>query len=823
VIAAIAGVGVAQAQTVPSLNSVGSPNDRVLLISTRLTDAADQYVSQLDARVYEIPLISAVTIDPDHDLIPNWEKIATNLDNECTPGYNGVICLDWEGNFFEALKEGPSGALFQSAMNQGVALLNFVRSKRPNAKVGFYGIPSIRWDVEPSALQPLFNASDVFLPSGYLSSRYSYAQNKERVVTNMQLALELANGKPVLMYHWPRVAPKGGPGLEMAIIEREQLIDYIATTFSVEVNGRRAAGVCIWDNTVRLMNQGHLETIDIEYIAPGMDLETYVTNLQRYYICAAMQAVIPGTNCSQPMPTNTSGNVAGAPSPQSGGAPGANGSLPGANENAAGSHYANSSGGVQGRRHIIDVEAYSTSSSEPQGAMASASSGGVASGINLAPLNPEISGWSFTNFVWLSSPWDLLGSNNQVVEPDAERFGYPVSANDESVQTIIGAGMQSILPPGRWLCQFEGQGDITFAGDAVFLRESQGRILFRVTPSDDGVVMKMSHVSSGDPVRNARVVPFSLRMEAELTSLHPQLINRLTPAHPQVLRFAAWQKVSGSPLQHWNERPTLKDLSQVSDRGAAFELMFELCSRMSSDAWISMPHQATDEFVRECAMLAKSKLDARQRVYVEYSSNMFETASAQYAYAVAQGAAANLGSTPDESAAMFYARRAQEMMTIWREVFAEEPGRVVGVLSVPNEMEAAGHVLNQQDAVAAADMISIAGGFGGAALMNDLQLLASGLTIDQTVGMLTERRDSRLQGFETIAAMIRATGKPMAVSRCGAGLLVASDGLDSQLIRQLRQVENDPRTIALIESERSFWVDEGAVLILTDDQPAGAP
>lgn len=799
-------------QAAPPLNPSGAPNDRVVLIGAKLMPGARQYVNQLDeSRVDEIPVLYNVTIDPDHDLKPNWNLITTELNSSCPPGYNGVIALDWEAEFFAALKGGPDHPDFQRAMNKGIALLNFVHAARPNAKVGFYGMPTAHWHVDFALLQPLFDAMSVLLPSAYMHQAKTYQENETKLHNNVALALEIGNGKPVVVFHSPRLAG-GGHNL----IPRDTFVQFLDSSFSVERDNRRATGVIIWDQTRRFYIRNELHYYDDEHIPEGMDLESYATQLQRHYVCAAVQGVIPSFNCNQEFPGEYfEGVVAGAPNgptePGGDEEPEFNGIVIEPDPVIAGG-----GGNENDDTDVINPVAPPTPTY--------IASDDTDPGVSLAPLNPLIAGSTFTNLLWTSSPWLLKESNGDVVQAARGEFGYPLPTGNQFAETVIGAGKKSILPSGKWMCKFDGQGDIVFSGDATMVQVTPGRIIFRVQPSNDGVTMTMRNVAVNDPVRNIRVMPFANAKNIAGETLHPQLVNRLRSARPETLRFASWQKIDNSPLEHWADRTTLENVSQVSETGAAYELMIELCNKLECDMWLCVPHLADDEFVEQLATLVRDTLDPNRRLIIEYSNDAMNPNLAQYEYLAEQGNELMSGLSDDEAAAKFYGRRSKEVWDIMRTVFAAAPSRLVCAYGVPGDSPAAAAlVLARTGAVESADVIGVSGEVGGAELVHELDLVSNGLTNDRVVSMLIDSRVERMPKIKDVVEQVHATDKLMLVTSCGAGLLLHADGLDKQLIYKLRKAQNDPRVISIVANEVDFWTREEAQLVLSDDTPEGAP
>ena len=805
-VAVVALAAKTSAQSAPALNAAGAPEDRVVFIATSLSDAAQQYVDQLGPRVMRIRLIANTHIDPDHDLKINFDRVDAALANWFAPGYNGVICLDWEAEFFDALREGPTHINFQKALNKGVALINYVKTKRPNAKVGYYGMPTAHWNTDFQTLAPLFNAMDVLFPSAYLADTMTYEENVVKLHSNVTLALQIANGKPVVVFQSPRWAGRGGDRAD-EIVDRDEFISIVRESFEIEVSGRRAAGVAIWDMTMLWHNKDQLSAVDSEYIPAGMDCAEYVTQFQRYFICSTVEAVMPEIICGQPFPgsefvvqeTNSDGTPDSYVPPDD----------------------------VPADSGVVITTDPSEDSTVDSPSFADGESDEPAAepvhGTNISPLNPHIAGWTFANQLWTSSPWQIIRADGTLVTGDAGEFGYPMPAAGEFAQTVIGANMKNHLPPGKWLCLYEGEGQFQLSGDVTLLNESPGSKLVRVTPTAAGVTLRLSNVSTGNPLRNMRVVPLSAVSGSVAQSLlHPQFVLRMQAEQPEVLRFASWQKVDGSRLKLWSDRITREHASQITEDGIAIELMNKVCNQLDCDAWYSVPVKADDEFVRKFAQMAMNGLDEGQRVMVEYASNhVLDPSNPQFNYAVNKGAELVPGGSDLEAAVAHYAKRSQEVMAIWRQQFGEQAHRVVGVLSVPADQdETASLVLEHTDAVASADMLAMTDSISAAAIAHVLSL-STVVTVDGTVSLLQNQHNQRMASFSAVADLVKSTGKPFVVAGAGSGLLVSADGFAKSVIKTLRKVETDPRVLAINGEEQEFWAAAGAEMILVDDTPGG--
>jgi hyaluronoglucosaminidase len=113
---------------------------------------------------------------------------------------------------------------FEAAANHWmVAVLNMLRKLRPHARFGYYGIPFNRFayrglgegdchsapvvDVavlrqRNDQLRPLFRAGGVLYPSIYLNGGYTAQAQRQFVSLVTAEAVRLAQGAPVLPFHW---------------------------------------------------------------------------------------------------------------------------------------------------------------------------------------------------------------------------------------------------------------------------------------------------------------------------------------------------------------------------------------------------------------------------------------------------------------------------------------------------------------------------------------------------------------------------------------------------------------------------------------------
>lgn len=168
-----------------------------------------------------------------------------------------------------------------------------------------------------------------------------------------------------------------------------------------------------------------------------------------------------------------------------------------------------------------------------------------------------------------------------------------------------------------------------------------------------------------------------------------------------VLRFMDWGPTNGSEFVNWSSRIsktsnnynaqvplTNGDGSGSSGAGVAYEWQIDLCNRATADMWINIPHKASDDFVRQLARLIRDNLDNDQKVYVEYSNEIWNWGFQQTHYADAQGTALGfVGGYPFKGKTVyinawwgFYVYRSCQVARIFEQEFAGQTQRLVKVL-----------------------------------------------------------------------------------------------------------------------------------------------
>ncbi len=300
-------------------------------------------------------------------------------------------------------------------------------------------------------------------------------------------------------------------------------------------------------------------------------------------------------------------------------------------------------------------------------------------GIEPAGIRFWRSGVVFKDAFKHARPWRIL--------PEAKAPGAAKDPHGWVRRLPEGARAESRLfhhagghyPGGDYLCTYEGNGRLRFAGDARVTERGPGRIRLHVDPSHEGIHLILERTDPTNHLRDLTLWMPGVDRSAADPPFHPRFLELLEGF--RVIRFAGLMNVTDSGHETWADRARPADATQGAPDGMALEYAIALCNTLDADAWFCMPHRLSDAAIAEFAKLVRRELDPQRHIYVEYAHDVGFWSTPPARYCREQGNTRGLAPDGDsnQAGARFYAERAMQTFLIWRSVF-RDPARLTCVL-----------------------------------------------------------------------------------------------------------------------------------------------
>ncbi len=251
------------------------------------------------------------------------------------------------------------------------------------------------------------------------------------------------------------------------------------------------------------------------------------------------------------------------------------------------------------------------------------------------------------------------------------------------------------FPAGRYVVLYEGEGTMKISGDLRMAGQFPGHIEFDLLSPKRNLKLQITRTDprrNGNYIRNIRIVPKKNEKNYSRQVFNPDYIARIREMHS--LRFMPWTNPRANLATEWNQRAGIGQAQYTGDGGVPAERMIDLANAINATPWLSIPYKASDDYMTQYARMVKNRLRKNQKVYIEYSNEMWNTIFPATTYAARK--ADKLWKFPYPKvpqgkrrvllAANWYAKRSVEMCQIWKREFAAERNRVKCVVGSLNSV-----------------------------------------------------------------------------------------------------------------------------------------
>ncbi len=449
-------------------------------------------------------------------------------------------------------------------------------------------------------------------------------------------------------------------------------------------------------------------------------------------------------------------------------------------------------------------------------------------GMNLTGYSYWGTALPFVDVAHMDGKWEAVAPNRtrsrqqQVQDIPVNGNDYPASLPEGAIaRSLIFTHNGGIYPTGVYALEWQGNGDVRMVspGLAIVDRKS-GQIRYRVSSTNQlGIMLDITRTDAANPVRNISVLAPFPTANGEI--FNPKYKHDL--ASYGVIRCMDWNKTNNSRVSKWSERTEPNDFFWGGSSGVPYELQIQLSNELNEDLWITIPHMADDDYVRNLAHLVNQKLSPGLRVWVEYSNEVWNGGFRQFRYAY--NVLRPKYGVPN--AAQAYGRRAAEIFDIFSGEITD-PHRLVRVIAGQN---ANNWILREAltgatvDGKLKADVAAVAPYFGLDTNKLYQQHLDGKVNLDDVFAELRFNIDSAISSSEKNREVGATFGIPL-VTYEGGQHLVARPGVqqnDKTFVDLLISINRDKRMGGLYTHLLDKWYGMGGkTFVFFDDIGRGS-
>lgn len=438
-----------------------------------------------------------------------------------------------------------------------------------------------------------------------------------------------------------------------------------------------------------------------------------------------------------------------------------------------------------------------------------------------SPLGTNIdapSYWStqlpFIDLFKYSKPWVSGDSanwdNGNPIATDSNGWVTAI-APGQIVRTIMLDG-QPASTAGRYVMTWDGSGTFSAAGGCSLApgETSANRAVLDVTGK---VMLYFTDTDPVDYMRNIRVVQETYESVPPSDIWNPEFLASL--GDESCLRFMDMCRTNGSVVATWADRPKVDDCRYTSNKGMPYELAIEMANTTSKDAWICVPHLATDAFVTSLADMVRDNLHPSLKCYVEYSNEVWNGIFDQATYAESMGVAQSLGSSPFQSRLRYYSRRSVEIFTLFTDSYGLADRLVRVISSQAGNAWTAEQVLSFEDAYLSCDALAIAPYFGPSINSGNVAQF-----ISMTPNDLLDYVEANSMSIATTrmvnnAAKANEYGVPMIAYEGGQHIVgFVSAANRDQITNLISEANRSPRMEGIYDGYLDSWRQSGGQLFM---------
>lgn len=317
------------------------------------------------------------------------------------------------------------------------------------------------------------------------------------------------------------------------------------------------------------------------------------------------------------------------------------------------------------------------------------------SGINLTAVEYYSTEFVFTDIFQQSREWIVHNQgtnipwNSGLIVP-ANENGYPLEIPyddgvnlPQTVRTVLFTNSENHYPTGTYRLVVSGMGQVRLWGSANGTYQTPINVLVPVNDASDRIIIEIDESLAEDPITDIKFILPDYVNTYQTQQFTNEILQFLS--NFQSIRFMDWLETNFSEITNWSDRTSKDYFTQTKDTGVAWEYIIDICNASQKDAWINIPHRATEDYINQLALLFRDYLDPNLKIYLEYSNEIWNYSFPQFSEVAAFGEALGYTGQDGEQARKYTAKRSADIFHLFESVFNDDtrlikviPGRAAG-------------------------------------------------------------------------------------------------------------------------------------------------
>jgi hypothetical protein len=135
---------------------------------------------------------------------------------------------------------------------------------------------------------------------------------------------------------------------------------------------------------------------------------------------------------------------------------------------------------------------------------------------------------------------------------------------------------------------------------------------------NNGIYLNLIATNPANPLHNIRVILAQDEYTYQQDILTADFVTFISQF--STIRCMDLMSTNGNPIQNWNDATPYVMDTQAQANGISIQLLTQIITRTGRNAWVNIPHKATNDYVTQFATYLLNNIPSNRIIYVEYSN-----------------------------------------------------------------------------------------------------------------------------------------------------------------------------------------------------------